>query len=290
MPLTTTRALRVRYSDCDAYGHLNSANYLRYMQETAFDASAAAGYDQTRYDEIQRTWLIRESQVEYLTPLRYNDLVEVKTWIGDFKRASSRRLYEFRHAGSDSLAARAFTDWVFLDTRINRPTAIPPEVITAFCPEGAPSPFPHREPYPTPPPAPAGAFRMRRRVEWHDIDTMLHVNNAIYMVYAGECGFQAVAHFGWPWQRMQAEGFAIYLRRAWLQYLQPAMPGDEVEVLTWIYDVRRVTAIRHYQIRRVSDGALLAQVNTTGVWVNIATGQPVRIPEPMRVDFAANIA
>lgn len=290
MPLTTMRTLRVRYSDCDAYGHLNSANYLRYMQEAAFDASAAAGYDQSRYDEIQRAWLIRESQVEYLTPLRYNDQVEVTTWIGDFKRASSRRRYEFRRNGGQEIAARAFTDWVYMDTQTNRPTAITPEVVAAFYPEGAPPNFPAREPYPTPPPAPPGAFRMRRNVDWHDIDTMLHVNNAVYMKYAGECGFQAVAHFGWPWQRMLSDGFGIYIRRAWLQYLQPAMPGDEVEVTTWIYDVRRVTAVRHYQIHRAGDGALLAQVNTTSVWVNVVTGAPIRIPKQMKEDFAANIA
>src|SRR5512147_1493175 len=99
MPLIHTRTFRIRYYECDAYGHLNSANYLRYMQETAFDASAAAGYDNARYEEIQRTWLIRESRVEYLTPLQYNDVVNVTTWIGDFKRASSRRMYEFRKAG-----------------------------------------------------------------------------------------------------------------------------------------------------------------------------------------------
>jgi acyl-CoA thioester hydrolase len=260
------------------------------MQEAAFDASAAAGYDQKRYDEMQRVWLIRESQVEYLLPLRYNDVVDVATWIGDFKRASSRRLYEFRRTGESEVAARAFTDWVFLDTGSHRPAAIPHRLIEDFFPEGPPQAFPPREPYPAAPPPPHGAFRMRRRVEWHDIDTMLHVNNTSYMVYAGECGFQAIAHFGWPWRRMLAEGFAIYIRRAWLQYLQPALPDDELEITTWIYDVRRVTAVRHYQIHRVSDRALLAQVNTTGVWVNLENHQPVRIPDAMRKDFETNIA
>ena len=33
---------RVRYSECDSLGHVNNTHYLRYMQETAFDASAAA--------------------------------------------------------------------------------------------------------------------------------------------------------------------------------------------------------------------------------------------------------
>ena len=53
MPLTHTRTFRVRYYECDANGHLTSANYLRYMQETAFDASTAAGYGIDRYDRMQ---------------------------------------------------------------------------------------------------------------------------------------------------------------------------------------------------------------------------------------------
>ena len=52
MPLTNTTKFRVRYVECDAYGHVNNANYLRYMQEAAFAASAAVGYDVRRYDEI----------------------------------------------------------------------------------------------------------------------------------------------------------------------------------------------------------------------------------------------
>ena len=60
MPLTHTRTFRVRYYECDAHGHLNNANYLRYMQETAFDASEAAGYDLARYEAMERLWLVRE--------------------------------------------------------------------------------------------------------------------------------------------------------------------------------------------------------------------------------------
>ena len=42
MALTHERTFRVRHYECDSYGHVNHANYLRYMQEAAFDASAAA--------------------------------------------------------------------------------------------------------------------------------------------------------------------------------------------------------------------------------------------------------
>jgi acyl-CoA thioester hydrolase len=120
MPLTYTRSFRVRFHECDAHGHLNNANYLRYMQETAFDASASAGYDLKRYAEMQCHWLIRETCVDFLQPLRYNDCVEVKTWIADFRRASSRRFYEFRLAVTGQIVAQAFTDWIFLNTGLHR--------------------------------------------------------------------------------------------------------------------------------------------------------------------------
>jgi len=290
MPHTHTRTFRVRYYECDANGHLNSANYLRYMQETAFDASAAAGYDMPRYDQMQRHWLIRESQVEYLLPLRYNQQVAVTTWIADFRRVTSRRAYEFRLVDSGELAARAFTDWVFLDITSNRPASIPQTLVDDFFPEGAPAHFPARQPFPVSPSLPAGAYKMRRIVSWQDIDAQQHVNNAIYMDYTSECGFQVCAAFHWPWQRMAEQGFAIFLRQVRLQYLQPAVLGDELEITTWVSDVRRVTSGRHYTIHRTADGSLLAQAYTLGVWVDLRTGQPLRIPQQMLDDFAPNIA
>src|SRR5574341_595828 len=84
MPLTHPRAFRVRHYECDAYGHVNAVNYVRYMQEAAFDASAAAGYDLARYDRMGKLWLVRDTEIEYLAPLRYGDTVEITTWVADF--------------------------------------------------------------------------------------------------------------------------------------------------------------------------------------------------------------
>jgi acyl-CoA thioester hydrolase len=289
MPLTHTRTFRVRFYECDANGHLNSAYYLRYMQETAFEASAAAGYDMTRYDQMQRHWLIRESQVEYLLPLRYDQRVAVTTWIADFRRVTSRRAYEFRLAETGELAARAFTDWVFLDTANNRPSSIPQSLVDDFFPEGTPAHFPPRKPFPTSPPPPPGVFCMHRQVAWQDIDAMQHVNNAVYMEYVNECSFQVCAAFHWPWQRMLEQGFVIFLRQARLQYLQPAVLDDELEIATWVSSLHRASAGRHYTIHRARDGILLAQAYTMGVWVDPRSQQPLRIPQEMLDDFAPNM-
>ena len=150
MPLTHLRTFRVRHHECDLHGVARDATYLRYMQETAFDATAAAGYDQARYLAMNRLWLVRETQVEFLSPLRYGDMVSVKTWVEDFRRVRSRRAYELRHVDSAALAAQGFTDWVFLNLDNNRPAAIPTELIAAFSPEGLPTTAPPRPRFPPP--------------------------------------------------------------------------------------------------------------------------------------------
>jgi len=290
MPLTHVRAFRVRHYECDAYGHVNNANYLRYMQETAFDASAAAGYGMARYAAMGHHWLVRETDIEYIYPLRYGDTVRVKTWVADFQRVRSRRAYEFRRDGSDELVARASTDWVFLDDATGRPAPIPPEMMSAFYPEGLPeSMAPRERPAPMPPPPP-GVFRARRRVEWRDIDPVGHVNNAVYLAYIEDCGVQVAAAYGWPMARMAAEGFALVARRHQIEYKQPAVLGDELELATWISGVRHASATRHYTVTRLSDGALLAQARTYWVWIDPKTGKPIRIPDVFVADFASNIA
>ena len=69
-----------------------------------------------------------------------------------------------------------------------------------------------------------------------------------------------------------------------------ALLDDEIEVASYVYDVKRASATRYYAITRVSDDALLAQANSLGVWVNLKTGLPARFPDPFLADFMANTA
>jgi acyl-CoA thioester hydrolase len=290
MPLTHLRTFRVRHYECDAYGHVNHTNYLRYAQETAFDASAAAGYDIARYDAMDRSWLIRENEIEVLHPLRYGDSVQVKTWVADFRRVRSRRAYEFRHGSSGELVARACTDWFFLDRTTNRPAGIPQELKLAFLPEGVPESAPPRERFPTAPSPPAGAFHQQRRAEWRDLDPAGHMNNAVYVAYIEDIGAQLAAAHGWPMARMESIGLGIVARYHRIEYKQPAMLGDELELSTWISDVEPSTAVRHTTITRLGDGALVARARTVHVWIDTATGQATPIPGALLADFAQCIA
>ncbi len=290
MPLVHERAFRVRHYECDAYGHVNHANYLRYMQEAAFDASAAAGYDVPSYRRMGRTWLVRETDITYLKPLAYGDTLLVKTWVLDFRRFRSRRAYELRLAATGEIVAQAHTDWIFLNSQTLRPQAVPQEMIAAFLPDGPPADVPPRETFPKAPPPPPGVYKMRRRVQWRDIDQAEHVNNATYMAYFEDCSVQVARAHGWTMARMMASGFGIVARRYRIDYRQAAVLDDELELATWVSDAKRATAVRHYTISRVSDGQLLARAHGLWVWVDLATGRPIRIPADFLADFAPNIA
>lgn len=287
MPAIHTASFRVRHYECDAYGHLNNANYIRYMEEEAFEASASVEYPKARYEELGHLWLARETRITYLQPVKYGDTVEVKTWVGDFRRVHSQRQYEFRKA--DQLVATASTDWVYLDVKTLKPSVISSDMIQAFMPEGLTETAPPRQRFPDLPPPPAGIFKLRRRVEWRDIDTARHVNNAVYFNYIEDCGMQVAVARGWPLTRAESEGFGVIAREHHIEYRNQALLDDELEIATWATPRSRATAARFYAITRPRDNLLMTQAVTLWVWVDLQTGRPIRIPAQYLADFAVNM-
>lgn len=290
MPLTHIRTFRVRHYECNARKQVYPAIYMRYAQEAAFDASAAAGFDMDRYQELDRLWLVRETEIDYLHPLHYGDSVQVKTWIVDFRRVRSIRAYEFRHAKTGLLVARATSDWVHLVLSTGRPAYISPEMRHGFYPEGPPPLAPARNRFPASPAPPPSASKQKRRAEWRDVDAAGHVSNAVYLSYIEECALQALAKQGWPPSRMEAEGLAMTTRNHRIQYRQPAFLDQELELTTWLSDLEETTAVRHTVITRLTDGAEISRAITLHAWVNLETGQPAAIPEAFRADFTPAIA
>lgn len=292
MPLTYTRPFRVRHCECDVHEIARDATYLRFMQETAFDASAAAGYDRARYLALGRMWLIRETSIDFYAPLRFDDVVNVQTWVSDFRRVRSLRAYELRLAATDTLAAQAVTDWAFLENDTGRPAAIPPELVAAFLPEGLPSSSGSqpRQRFPAAPPAPPGVFTARRQVEWRDLDSAGHVNNAAYGDYVEDAARQAAAFYDWPAAAMTAEGFDLATHHLRIEYRLPALPGDALEVSTWLSELTADSAIRHTTVTRTADGELLARALARWGCVSISNRERIPLPRQLAQALLPNCA
>lgn len=296
MPLTTEFIQRVAYHECDPQLIVRDSSYLRYMQEAAFIASAAAGYWQDRLVAMRRVWLIREHQVDFLSPLRYGDQVRVITWVADFRRVRSRRAYEIRgrgipgytneQTGDERLVARAFTDWVFLDLDTGRPAVIPDEVGRAYLPEGAAgAAAQERERFPLLV-APPDAFRKRTCVQWRDLDSVGHVNNATYGDYIENAARQALAIRGWSPARCTAAGFDLTTQQLRIEYRQPALFNDILEISTWLAEVGPNAMMRHTTLRRVEDDELLVQASARWGCVDSVARRPSALPPALVADLA----
>jgi acyl-CoA thioester hydrolase len=290
MPAIYTEVFKVRHYECDSYGHVNNAVYLRYMQEAGIGAAAALGQDGEKLEAMNRTWLPRFTEIEYLSPLRAGETVEIKTWVSGFRRVVSRRMYEFRRHAEDEVIARAYTDWVFLDSDRLQPATIPSEVKSLFVPEGSDPSMSPRYRFPQPDPPPEGVFRVVRRVEWQDIDMMQHLNNAAYLDYAMDAGVELTSAYGWPMSYWTKEGIAFVARRNSIEYLSPAYLEDQLEITTWLFNIRPATITRQFDIRRTGTNELLARIQTLWVMLNLNSGRPMRIPESMIKILAPNIS
>ncbi len=287
MSIVHVSQFKIRDYECDAYGHLNHANYIRLMQEAAFDASIAVGYPKERYEAMQRLWLARATRIEYHAPLLYGDVVTIKTWVADFRQVRSLRQYEFYR--SEEMVAQAQTDWVFLDRTSSKVVAVPSDIIAAYTGDSLVERLP-RTGFQQPPPAPEGAFTLRKRVEWRDIDSAQHLNNAAYFNYMEDSAIQAAAHFGWPPRRTLSASMALVAQRHQIEYREPTLVDDEIDIMTWLFNVRRSSAIRHYDFIRVRDGKRLTQAQTQWAAINLETNKPLRVPAEFIADLGPNIA
>ncbi len=279
----------VRYTDLDAYGHVNNAVHLRYWHEAAFSASLAAGFDLAAWRARNLTWFIRETEIDYHKPLIYPGTVTIETWISQRGSSWFKRQYVARDAAGEAVT-EGWSLWACLTASDGRPARLPADVIAAFCDaEVAQLAPPDRDRFPTPPPPAPVIFRHPRVVDFRDTDTVGHVNNATYVSYIGECAWAVSAHFGWDDARLRATGAGILARRHRIVYDAEARFGDPLEVHTYGFDRRRVQATRHFRVQ-TPDGRSVARCNTVYVWVDLKTGRPARWPEAYMRDLAPNLS
>jgi acyl-CoA thioester hydrolase len=275
-----TSTFRVRQYECDAYGHLNNVYYVRYLREAIAEANSAASGVLAGLAAAGRG-RARRLDIEYLRPARYGDTLALQVSAPARRAGCVRQACEFRLAASGEVAAQAAIEVVLPDATSGEPADLPLPL-----PDEPPGPPAALPPLPPPPP---GIFSIRRRVTWVDLDMNREVGDVTLLGYVEACGYEVVTAHRWPPERMAAQGFAIILRRHQIENLAPAALGDELEIATWASDTRRISATRHYTIRRAADGALLTRVDTLGVWVDLASGRPIRIPSEFLADFAPNL-
>jgi acyl-CoA thioester hydrolase len=277
-----SRLFRVRWQECGAYDIVDPTHYIYFMQETFMAHAAEHGYTTGSELKRGRAWVIRETEIEYLRPLRYGDTVKVSMQIGDLRRISVTRFYEFNIEATGELVARSRSEFVCVNIETQFPMSVPKDVITEFFPDGIPDkPLP-RNRFPKAPSPSNNVFKMRKKVEFRDLDILRHVNNATYLSYMITAEIEATVRGGLPWKRVMDSNEMNVSQWSRVLYQGQAKIEDELEITTYFSDVRRSSTVAHDSIVRVSDGAPIALGHTRWVWINRDTLKPCPMPPEVR--------
>ena len=119
--------VRVYYEDTDLAGVVYYANYLRFIERARTEWAREAGIDQTRLrSEDGTVFAVRRIEADYLSPARFDDVLEVGTTLEASSGARIVLLQEIRRGDRMLFAARVTL--VAMDGQ-GRPRRIPARLL-----------------------------------------------------------------------------------------------------------------------------------------------------------------
>lgn len=129
-------------------------------------------------------------------------------------------------------------------------------------------------------------FSHIRLVSHEDIDNLGHMSNVAFVRWLQEVAILHSESVGYGFDAYRRIGGIFVIRRTEIDYLRPALRGDQIELRTWLSSWMAAKYIRETEFRRVSDGGtLVARASVTWGYLDVATGRPTRVPDEIREAF-----
>lgn len=117
--------MRVPYVDVDRMGFLHHSNHLRYYERgrEEFCRRRDAGYREL--EDAGVLVVVVDVQLQYKTPVRYEDVVDLELWLSEVKHASLTFEYAMRRTTDGALCSTGRTRHAFVsrEGRVLRPPA-----------------------------------------------------------------------------------------------------------------------------------------------------------------------
>ena len=111
---------------------------------------------------------------------------------------------------------------------------------------------------------------------------MGHVNNVVYLRWVQEA---ATEHWTARAPEADQEALGWVVVRHEIDYVKPAVEGDQVVARTWVERWKGATSERHTELERRSDGVILARGRTVWCALDVATRRPKRVTPEMSEPF-----
>ncbi|MGE3670052.1 MAG: acyl-CoA thioesterase [Polyangiaceae bacterium] len=113
------------------------------------------------------------------------------------------------------------------------------------------------------------------------IDELGHVSNLEWVRWVSRIATAHSESVGLGFSAYQQLGLLWVVRRHEIDYLAEALEGQQLEVTTWIADVRGATSRRSTRFHRIADDGsqqLLVSAETTWAMIDINRRRPTRVP------------
>jgi acyl-CoA thioester hydrolase len=121
--MASTCKIRVRYKDTDCMKVVYYGNYLTYFEVGRVEFLRQHGLAMSDVDQKVHMPVV-EAVVKYVRPARLDDLLDVRCWISERKRASFRFAYEIVNQAGERIATGS-TQHACWDPETSRMIAIP---------------------------------------------------------------------------------------------------------------------------------------------------------------------
>jgi acyl-CoA thioester hydrolase len=116
-------SVAVRWSDLDAYGHVNNARFLT-LYEEARVAMFFTGARESGLTSFEEGIVIARHEIDYLRPVDYTGPVRIELWVSELRAA--RFTVDYELFDGDVLASRAKSVCVPYNLAAGHPRRISP--------------------------------------------------------------------------------------------------------------------------------------------------------------------
>jgi acyl-CoA thioester hydrolase len=136
---------------------------------------------------------------------------------------------------------------------------------------------------------PDATFSMLQRVRFGDLDAMQHMNNVEFLRFFETARIDYLMTVA-PEHRPGSRQFGFIFAECHIGYRSPAQFGDEVRTFVWPSELRRSSIRLEFEMRRESDGRLLADGYGVLVGYDYSAGKAQPVPDELRRTLEAQLA
>lgn len=120
--------VKIYYSDTDCAGVVYYANYLDYFEKGRTEWMVERGVSIKELKQAEIQFIVKHAEVDYKSPAKYADTLQVSTVQDKIGGASISFFYEVREKETQRLIVTGCTQMVCIDEKL-RPRRIPKDIL-----------------------------------------------------------------------------------------------------------------------------------------------------------------